>query len=307
IPDVQPPYFCDSISGTPGVMVQAFLGELSRSGTEHVIRVLEAKHAADIERMVLLCIALQRLNIHSPLWSAFAREHLEQAPQDPGAALVMAEIASGSEQWEEVRNRLQAVDPAELDDGRCCHYYHLLGLAFLYLERSAEAMAAFEKGLEYDEGTCFLHPLVELVRPMSDPPEPEEWGPDQPLVRQIAGAIRTADRALSADDPEAALAALDRPPLWRALEVQSAARLAEAWLRVPVAAGSPGVAAERFRKRLGLALFCHLYENGPPVYRGLDLPGLGWESSRLAEIARRAHAWLSDDPEAVVDGAETSG
>jgi hypothetical protein len=55
-------------------------------------------------------------------------------------------------------------------------------------------------------------------------------------------------------------------------------------------------AAERFRKRLALAFFCHL-RKGKELFvrRDLDLPGLAWERARIEELAGRAQSWLDGD------------
>ena len=39
----------------------------------------------------------------------------------------------------------------------------------------AQAYEDFQKATTYEEGTCKLDPLLNLTKPMSDPPAPEEW------------------------------------------------------------------------------------------------------------------------------------
>ncbi len=124
---------------------------------------------------------------------------------------------------------------------------------------------------------------------MPEVPAPADWGPHQPVVRQLLGAILTADRALVAGDAAAARAALERPVVWREVEVQSAARLAAAHLETR--AVTP---AERFAKRVGLAFFRDAMNRQPGIRRELFLPGLTWEAARLVELDARAAAWLDD-------------
>jgi hypothetical protein len=99
--------------------------------------------------------------------------------------------------------------------------------------------------------------------------------------------IRQVDRDLAAGDHEAARAALERPLLWQAGELQSAARLAEIYLLKPE--------PDLFRKRQALAFFRHVYDPGNES-PDLALPGLAWEASRLEEVAERARVWLASRP-----------
>ena len=214
-------------------------------------------------------------------------------PRHGGAALLMAELEARAANWPEVERLLGQADLGNLedDDGRLCHCHHLLGrLALLYGGRSDEAFEAFEQGSLLERGTCMLRPLMHLTRPMSDPPEPHEHSPGQPVVRQLLGSIRLADRALAAGDPASALAALDRQAVWHQAEHQSAARLAAAYLEISVS--EPG---ERFRKRLALALFQHVYSTRKRMLSEIQLPELSWDENRLAEVANRAAAWLKED------------
>ncbi len=89
-----------------------------------------------------------------------------------------------------------------------------------------------------------------------------------------------------------ARAALERPSTFGPVELQSAARLAEVYLRKPIDDRSP--AAERFSKRLACALFLELQGPQEMLRVELDLPGLAWPRDRLDELAQRARAWILD-------------
>ncbi len=295
LPGLRPPFFCGSPTGTEGARVGALAGRVNDLGSEAVIRELEGEHGDQVDARVLLALALQRAPGFALAHWSVVRDLVDRQPQNPGVALLAAEEAAEAGRWGEVSERLGAVDPAGLDDGRGCHYHHLLGLALLHLGRPEEAMAVFAKGRLRDEGDCVFDPLIAVGRPMSEPPEPSEWDSEQPLMRQLVGAIRVIDRALASGDLAVAVAAVERPAIWRASEVQSAARLAELYLRLPAAAGSPAPALPRFRKRLALAFFCDVLEYRRVRRRELDFPGLGWEESRLEEIAGRARDWLEED------------
>ncbi len=112
------------------------------------------------------------------------------------------------------------ITPRDVTDCYVKHYYHLLGLARLRAGETREAAAAFAKGLEHEHyGLCNLRSLSLLTRPMPEAPAPADWGPhqpagqgpQQPVVRQLLGAILTADRARLAGDAAAARTALARP------------------------------------------------------------------------------------------------
>jgi len=278
------PWMCGRPSEEENAIVLTHCARLRSSTPEEAIRRYERQDADDPDHGVFLCFALRK-EAHGTDWRGLARRIAHRHPEHAGAAVLVAEEDADAEHWEEVHDRLAGIDPEPLGDSRASHYYHLLGLAYLHLDRPAEALAAFEKGAAYED-RCFFDSLIDLVRPFSDPPAPEEWGPDQPLVRQVVGAMRVADRALAAGELEAARAALDRSAIYRAKELFSTARLADVYLRIRVAP------SDRFRKRQALALYCYVYSGEEIGPRKLDVLGLGWEKSRLKEIAERAHAWL---------------
>ena len=207
-------------------------------------------------------------------------------PGHSGVALLAAlrEVRQG--RWRPARRWLEAVEPKEVDGGRRSHYWLLWGFVLLHEERAREAYSAFRKASRYKFRSGRLDDLLLLTKPMSDPPRPGEWSVDQPLIRQLLGAIRTADRARRDGDLAAARAAVDRPVVWAFREIQSFGRLAAAVLESP--ARTP---AERFHKRLVLNRFCWL--GGPWGYRvRLQLPGVTWGKEEVRSVARRARAWL---------------
>ncbi len=268
--------------GLPAAKVMLLVGEYEN---EH--------HGPDV--LVQLCLALKARPDLRAEGQRVARELARRYPRHGGAALLAADFEAKAGNWQEAGRLLGLADPSDLDEdqGRACHFHHLLGLALLRDGRTHQALAAFEKGSSFEQGSCRLRPLIHLTRPMSDPAEPHEHGPDQPVVRQLMGAIRFADLALAAGDPASALAALDRRVVWDEEELQSAARLAVAYLETPASEGG-----ERFRKQLALAFFQHVYQAREGAVTEILLPELNWDASRLAEIEGRARAWLERDSDA---------
>ena len=254
---------------------------------EDFIDQIDEENPADMARVVAMTLIGLREADDAQLEQAEPTlKWLEKQPQFSAGAFLAACQETKLDIWESVLANLRRADPKRLNRHSRRHYWHLLGLAQLHFGRIKEALSAFKKGLKVP-GRCALEPLVDLTRPMSDPPRAKDWAPHQPLVRQLLGAIRTADSALDAGDPEAARAALDRAALWRADELQSSARLARAWLGI--SAQDPRAC---FRKRLALARFLHLHQERGFPWPAIEMPGLSWGAERLARVAERAAAWL---------------
>ncbi len=282
IPRLGPPFYCGSPGRTDLEKVQLIADRMRRSGSEVVYRDFEEAHGDDVGIMVLACFAGKQTAPEDPAWADRVRELARRDPSHPGAVMLAAEEAAQRGAWEEVFDHLDPVDPTDLDENRRRHYHHLLGLALLHLGQPAEALAVLERA-DREMSLCGLPALIELARLLSGPSGSEE--PGRSGVCQLVTMIRQADRALEAGDDEAARAALERPLLWQACELQSAARLAEIYLRNPE--------ADRFRKRQALAFFRNVYDPGNgSTY--LSLSGLGWETSRLDEVAERARVWLAE-------------
>lgn len=207
-------------------------------------------------------------------------------PTGAHVALLVAGAAADRGDWADVKRRLGDVDLSAILPTHRRHAHHLLGLALLWADDPA-ALGVIERGLE-QPGRCELEPLVELATPL--PAEYASAGAtgDVTPVLELRLAVRAADRALAAGDPQAAQRAIDIPRVWDAEEVQSMARLAEAHLRL-----APTESAGQFRKASALARFVET--NRPPPARN-ELPMLGatWSAERLAAIEHAAIAWLDE-------------
>jgi hypothetical protein len=251
----------------------------------------------DVEELVDLCHALEFAMLGA---DAEVREELERERDDvvrilreehaeePAANLLMADREAQAGHWHEVRRRLRVARDGDFQDCRKGHVLHLEGLVLVQEGRPDEAFEAFSQARSYGRALCDcdLRDLELLTRPMADPPEVNEWDDGRPLLRQLVGAIRTADRLRDSGDGEAALAALDRPIFWQTGEVQIAARRAEILLKK-----SDGSAADPFQKRFTLASFRELYR-GRWNRKMLHLPGVTWDRDRIDRIDQQAQDWL---------------
>ena len=210
----------------------------------------------------------------------------ENHAEDPAAALMIADREAEAGRWHDVRRWLRVARRGDFQDYRKSHLLHLEGLVLAQEGRSQEAFEAFSKAQSYGLCRCRLDELILLTRPMADPPEAKEWGEGQPLLRQLLGAIRTADRFRAAGDDEAALAALDRPVFWQTGELQMAARRAEIFLEKP-----DGNVTDLFQKSFVLARFRELHLNWLRRVE-IELPGVTWDSERIDRIEEQARVWL---------------
>ncbi len=296
LPDVDGPFACwDFPAGAIQGRLKQGLGIHRTASVKKARRMLEELAADGIEdpyRLVFLCRCMRQEKFPKRVTEPFIRSQTKRFPDHAGFALLLAETAAAEGRWQELLQILEPIEitPRDVTDCYVQHYYHLLGLARLRAGEIEAAAAAFAEGLEHERyGLCNLRSLSLLTQPMPETPAPADWGPHQPVVRQLLGAIRVADRALLAGDAAAARAALERPAVWREVEVQSAARLAAAHLETRAA-----TPAERFAKRVGLAFFRDAMNRQPGMRRELFLPGLTWDAARLAELDDRAATWLDD-------------
>jgi hypothetical protein len=208
----------------------------------------------------------------------------ENLPSDPHTALLGAVVGRRAGSLSDVLAALEGIDLRTIDVGHRQHAYHLLGLALLAAGESERAAAVISEGLRESEGSCKLRELLDLAVSL---PESEAAFADSSAIMQLRMAVRSADACLSRGDVEGARAAIDRPVVWRAEEVQSLSRLAEAYLQ-----WEPTDGAWQFRKALALARFLDAERSDVPIRKELIFPGVMWPATRLADVEKRAQAWL---------------
>lgn len=292
LPAVDPPFMCWLYHAKAADLPIHIRSVVSTYSPSQLDDWLERSFRDFMDRPKILCDIIDELRLygHSHRANAFARIVRERHPDNPLVALMAADIAADQRRWSEVRKILDRVDPGSLDDDDTCHLFHLLGLAHMRLGDPDAARDAFTRGASLADDPCGLKTCLELVSPLPEPLDPDDWGPGQPRTRQILGAIRTADDCLQRGDHEGARQAVDRPSILKAREVQSLARLAEACLQ-----GEPADEVDRMRRVLSLARYCEAHvPNRSFTYRNLPIPGVSWSDERLAEIHERAQRRLDE-------------
>lgn len=202
----------------------------------------------------------------------------------------VANRAANRDDWHEVRSLLENVPHDRIAPRWLAHHCHLLGIAWLRTgAEPARARELWQLGRSHDQGdgryfTCRLDVCLDLVEPLPDPLPDEWWSSGASFVRQLRGAIATADRLLAAGEPEAALEAMRRRVVTGNHELQSAVRLAAAWLAI-----TPSGTDDCFDKAIALARFVALAAR-PTI----DLPIEGaWSRDQLTSVAARAEQWLA--------------
>ncbi len=294
--------------GQPTGAVDAAVGELAdelrglddRALRTHLART-EIRKTATVDDKVIAALALLRLEHRERVYGLskavedLARRLASRHPRHGGVQLLLADSAAREKRWSDVGRCLGHASDAGLDAGRARHFHHLLGLSHLHAGRLRKAHEAFRRGLadgggDLGDRPCELEPLRQVTRSMAEPPRADEWGPDQPRIQRLVGALCTADAALAAGDSETARTALDRRDIRWEVELQTTARRAAAYLETAAA-----TAEERFRERAALSFFLHVRQLGDYMRHDLFLPDRHWDEERQAEIEARSRARLEHD------------
>jgi hypothetical protein len=237
---------------------------------------------ADPRALAELAGALLRMSWEPELPARLLAFALERHPADPLLQLRQADLDAQSGRWAEVDRRLADVEPGALPGRQACHLHHLRGLARLHAGDLEGARRCWRAGAAIDPKACSAGWNLELADALLAPLTEAAGGS---ALRQIVRACRLADEALARGDAAAARDVLERPVVHARLEVQSAARLAEAHLGL-----EPAAPLERLHKALALARFASVDLERPPALD--EIPGLGWGAERLTDVARRARDWL---------------
>lgn len=208
-------------------------------------------------------------------------------PDHPEVRLISARYQTRESRWDLAREQLDGVDLGLLVEPHVRHFHHLLGTALLWTGERAAAFDVLQQG-ELQAGTCDLGLALALTAPLGDPDaEVRAWTPAQRVVRELMRAVEAADVRLGAGDPLGAIRVLDTLLIQDMREVQSLARLAEAYLAVP-----DGETIDPFEKAFALAAFSGAHAD-KTIFSRNELPLFPrWDAERLDALEARAVAWL---------------
>jgi hypothetical protein len=244
-----------------------------------------------VERVVTGCVGLGTVfnRTVTAETEAMAARLLQRHPDHPRVRLLSANRHASARRWVEAGAALAGVDSSALVEVQAQHVHHLRALAALH-ERRLDRVAAEVEQARKLRGHCSLRALAELAGKGAL----EDDGDDGIAVLQrLHEVIRTADHRLAAGDPEGAIAALERPEVWAAHELQSLARLAEAHLRAPPAAGRA-----RVRRLEALGVLADELDEHGALFRQEALCEGAWTQEQLDDVRARALSWLAAPPRA---------
>ena len=224
---------------------------------------------------------------NTSLWLRAAEAAIAAFPDHPEVRLASARYQTRESRWDLTRERLEGVDLTLLAEPHVRHFHHLLGTALLWTGERAEALRVLREA-ELHGGACDVGLALALVMPLDDPEgETRAWTSAQRVVRELMRAVEAADGRLGEEDPLGAIRVLDTLLIQDLREVQSLARLAEAYLAVP-----DGEAIDPFEKAFALATFSGAHAD-KTIFSRNELPLFPrWDAARLDALEARAIAWL---------------
>ncbi len=301
--DSEPPFSLCNPSGFESAQMELAdaIWRCRRDGGD--MAQLAEKHRRERRRdpAALAQLAQQLANSREvDLAAAIAAFGLSRSPGHALLVLVQAEVAALRGRWDETARILDGLAPADLPVPRACHLHHLRGLAHLRAGEVPEAQRQFSAGARLDERLCSVRWNLAVCGGLADPVDARALGPGvsrgEGSVGALVRACRRSDAARERGDAAAARDLLDVPAAHRWVELQSAARLAEAHLAL-----EPTSPAQVFRKAVAVARLHEVAAQKPFGLRH-SIPGLGWSRERAIEVAGRGARWLEETARARAAG-----
>jgi hypothetical protein len=240
--------------------------------------------ADDIAALVYALERMMRLEEAADL----KRWMREKYPDHYLVRIERADEASRKSDWPAVIDLLQELPREGLDDGSACHLCHLLGIAYFILGKVQPALAAWEKGLAYENGRCELQPYIDYAEVALRSPESGKRRKATSAASRILSIFEQVDRHLADGQWKPAIAAVESMAPLTDADQQILARLAHAYLQVDFIPGE----LRWVCKVLALANFLDCFNTS--YKKDLVLPPRieKWPESRLAEVARQAEHWF---------------
>lgn len=226
-----------------------------------------------------MLVSMKKLTVASALLS-WMQQHL---PSNFYTSLLVALNALKHGSPQEAIRGFDALRLDSIAESHRRHVCHEFALALIHAGESDAAVKVLQTGMLAGKGRCNLQELLELVEPLPD--DLEDSGAS--IIRRIRQTARKFDAYCVRGDVVGAREAIDVFHIWDAGEVQSLARLAEAYLQF-----EPRDDAERFRKALALARFVGEHRVPDDLRNELIVDNAKWPKSKLDEIETQASKWL---------------
>jgi len=262
------------------------------------VEVCRRERRADPAALAGLAEALLRLG-EEDLAETVLRHALDRHPGHPLLWLGRADLEACRDRWDEVERLLGAIATTCIGLRHACHVHHLRGLARLHAGDARGAREHWSAGALLTRDMCHVDWNLDLAGALLEPLDEVELHMEGSALHRVVRACRLADAWAQRGDHAKARETHEMPAVHAQLEVQSAARLAEAHLAL-----ESSEAHGSFRKAVALARFASM-DLGRRRSWPQEVPGLGWSPDRLAAVAERAGAWLEAFARTETDGSSS--
>lgn len=273
-------------SPLPGLIKDVTLAPGPQQFREAIDAYLERERERP-EHVALVVMAIENMK-EAEAQEAYIQRLKEEYGDDPHVRLWLAHLLVTRSRFPESTALLRGLRAEALEPALAAHLHHLRATIALSDGRLEETWDAVHALRACPSAPCDPRSIIDLATPLPEPLRETDWGPGQPLIRRLHGAVVTADLCLVRGDAKGAIRALDRRPVWMAREVQALGRLTEAWLQ-----RTPQGGPERFRKYLSVLAFAEaLVALSQDCRNQLPYPGRTFSLERLEGIRKRGIEWL---------------
>lgn len=261
------------------VVAFEYLSPSTKNERLHAFGTSMASSPVDLFDTHQLLVSMNKTKVAAALFS-WMQQHL---PLNFYTSLLVALNALKQGSAPEAIQRFDALRLDAIAERHRQHVCHEFALALIQAGEFECAVPVLRTGMLTGEGRCNLQELLELVEPLPNDVE----DPGASVIRRIRLTARKFDAYFGRGDVVGAREAIDVVHIWDAGEVQSLARLAEAYLQF-----EPRDDAERFRKALALARFVGEHRVPDDLRHELIVDKAKWPKSKVDEIDARASKWL---------------
>jgi hypothetical protein len=289
VPELRVPFFAScapKLRGEPPGGDPA-LRRLSPARAPDVVENIWRTEGHDLHGCVPFCFQFWRVGHEAAAMQLATLLH-ERHPRHAGVARFIAQAAAQRGDWDAVLRALPDDDIGQTEGGFVRHTAHLRAVALLRAGRFDSARTLLDRALAEPGDGCPLAPLLEMALPFDELYLGGVQGAQPSGVALIRVAIHEHDAALERGEPERARSAVDCPPVWRGLELQSHARLVTRMLE----GGDPqrGSWAEQRAAMASATLSAILRD--PDGAKSMPLREGGWTGEACERAVAAAEAFL---------------
>lgn len=277
---------CSRPAGERGDRILALSRSLNEMDGSQVGRWVRERRQRFADRPIDLLDTFHALDLGAPYQRSELDGYLAwlfmALGDHPEARLLRAQRHAGDGRWSDALAAVSEIDASSLEKSLRKHLHHVTAVVAGYAGSSRTVRDALAHADEED-GKCDLC-FVEQIALAGDDPPPDSSN----RTAQLARAVLRAEEVLAAGDHAGVIALLDSVSVHWAGEVQSLARLAEAYLHT-----EPPDRLAHFRKLAALGRFLDAERIGSPSIRHeLPLGDAFWSVARIKDLCMRVRACL---------------